>query len=100
MVSPGEAVTVEDVVDCVVRSDCVGNAVGGFGTRECETATVVVFVVCGGGGGGGGVDGVEVEVDVAVEVVEIHGAVAVEFGDVEVRVRREKVLERFVEGVE
>lgn len=40
--------------------------------------------------------GVEVEVRVAVEVVEVDSAVAVEFWNLEVGVRRKEILERFV----
>ena len=91
VVSPRESVVRERVVDCLVGRDREGNAVGGLGARESEAAT--------GGGGGGVVDGVEVEVDLAVEVVDVDAAVAVELWDFEVRVRGEEVLERLVEGM-
>lgn len=42
----------------------------------------------------------EVEVDVAVEVVGVDGGGGEEFGDVEVGVRGEGVLEGLPEGVE
>lgn len=42
----------------------------------------------------------EVEVDMAVEVVGVDGGRAEEFGDVEVGVRGEGVLEGLPEGVE
>lgn len=38
------------------------------------------------------VDGVEVEMDMAVEVVEFDAAVTVEFGDFEVGIWRKKIL--------
>lgn len=89
MVSPGDAVAIEGVVDGVVGSHSEGDAIGGLGAREGETAA-----------GGGRVDRVEVEAPMAIEVVEIDAAVAVEFRDLEVGVRGEKVLEGLVEGVE
>lgn len=45
-------------------------------------------------------EGVEVESNVAVELVEVDGAVAVEFRDVEVRERGEEILKGFVKGME
>lgn len=79
VVGPQEAVAVEGVVNGVVGGDGEGNAVGGLGAREGEAAAAGV---------GGVVDRVEVEVDVAVEVVEVDAAIAIEFGDFKVRVRR------------
>lgn len=43
------------------------------------------------------VDGVEVEMDVTVEVVEFYAAVAVEFGDFKIGIWRKQILKRFVE---
>lgn len=74
----------------MVGRDGEGNAVGGLGAREGEAATR----------GGGGVDGVEVEVDVAVEVVDVDAAIAVELRDLEVGVGGEEVLKGLVKGVE
>lgn len=89
VVGPGESVTIEGVMDCVIRSDGEGDAVGGFGAREGEAAA-----------GGGRVDRVEVEVDMAVEVIDVDAAVVVEFRDLEVGEWGEEVLKGLVEGVE
>lgn len=83
--------TTEGVVDSVVGCNSEGNPIGGSGTREGEAATST---------GRRRVDRVEIEVDVAVEVVDVNAAVAVELWDLEVGVRTEEVLERFIEGVE
>ena len=58
VVSPRQVVAVEGVVNGVVWCDGEGNAAGGLGARERETAAA--------GGGGGVVDGVEVQVNVTV----------------------------------
>ena len=89
MVSPGETVAIIGVMDGVVGSHSEGDAIGGLRARESETPA-----------GGGRIDRVEVEVCLAIEVVKIDPAVAVEFGDLEVGVRGEEVLEGLVEGVE
>lgn len=91
MVRPGETVTTEGVADSLIGCNSEGNPVGGSGAREGEAATST---------GCCRVDRVEIEVDVAVEVVDVNAAVAVELWDLEVGVRTEEVLERFVEGVE
>lgn len=83
--------TTERVVDSVVGCNSEGNPIGGSRTREGEAAARA---------GSCGVDRVEIEVDVAVEVVDVDAAVAVELRDLEVGVRTEEVLERFIEGVE
>lgn len=75
----------------MVGRNSEGNLIGGSGTREGEAATRT---------GCCRVDRVEIEVDVAVEVVDVNAAVAVELWDLEVGVRTEEVLERFIEGVE
>ena len=89
VVGPREGVTVEGIMEGVIRSDGEGDTVGGFGAREGEAAA-----------GGGGVDRIEVEVDMAVEIVDVDAAVVVEFRDLEVGEWGEEVLERLVQGVE
>lgn len=76
------------VVDSVVGCHGEGNAVGGFGAREGEATT-----------SGGGIDRVEIEVNMAVEFVNVDVAVAIELGDFEGGVRAKQVLKRFIERV-
>lgn len=59
-------------MDSVVGCHGEGNAVGGFGTREGQTTT-----------GGGGIDRVEIEVDMAVQFVNVYIAVAIELRNFE-----------------
>lgn len=42
------------------------------------------------------VDGVEVKVNVTVEIVEFNSAVTVELRNFEIRIWRKQILERFV----
>lgn len=90
VVGPREVVSEEGVVDGVIGGYGEGDSVGGLGAREGESATRA----------GRRVNGVEVEVDVAVEIVEVDAAVAVELWDLYVREWAEQVLEGLVEGVE
>lgn len=75
-------------MDSVVRGHSEGNAVGGLGAREGETTT-----------GGGGIDRIEIEVNMAVEFVNVYVAVAIKFRNFESRVRAKQVLKRFIERV-
>lgn len=45
------------------------------------------------------VDGIKVEIDVAVEIIDVDAAIAIEFWNFEVCVRAEQVLEGFAEGI-
>lgn len=89
VVCPGETVAFKSVVDGVIRCYGEGNAVGGFRAREGETAA-----------GGSGVDGIKVEINVAVEIVDVHSAVAIKFWNFEVSMRAEQVLKGLVEGIQ
>lgn len=89
MVRPREAVAVKCVVDGVVGGDGVRDSVGGFGSGEGESAA-----------SGRGVDGVEVEADLTVEVVDVDATVAVKFRDFEVGMRAEEILKGFIEAME
>lgn len=86
VVGPGKAVAIEGVVNGVVGGDGVRDSVGGLGAGEGEAAA----------GSGGGVEGVEVEVDMAVEVVEVDSAVTVKLWHIEVGVGGDEILEGFV----
>lgn len=90
MVSPANALSVKSVVYTVIRRNCEGNSIGGFGTGERQTATFCSSRV----------DRVEVKVDVPVQVVNVYAAVAVELGDFVVGVWREEVLEGFIQGAD
>lgn len=76
MVSPRNRVAIEGIVDGLIGGDGKGNAVRGLGAREGKAAA--------GGGTGGGVNEVEIEVDMAVKVIDVNTAVAIKFRDVEV----------------
>lgn len=83
----------EGIIDGVVGCDGEGNAVGGFGSGEGEAAAA-------GHGVGGGVDGIQVQIDKAVKIIEINTRVAIEFWDFKIRVWTEGILEGFIAGVE
>ena len=80
----------EDITNRMVWGYSEGEARGGLGAGEGEAAA----------GGTRGIDGIEVEGDMTIEVVEFNATVAVELRDVEIGVRAEQVLEGLVEGVE
>lgn len=90
VVGPREVVSEEGIMDGVVGRYGEGDSFGGLRAREGESATRA----------GRRVNGVEVEVDVAVEVVVVDAAVAVELWDLYVREWAKQVLEGLVEGVE
>lgn len=76
MVSPRKRVTIEGVMDSLIRSYSEGNVVGGLGAGEGKAAA--------GSRRGGRVDRVEIEIDMAVEVIDLHTTVAIKLRDVEV----------------
>lgn len=99
VVGPGEGMTEEGVRDGMIGGNSKGKRGGGGrgrGTRKSEAAAAsrgrarVVVVV----------ERREVKGDMAVEVVEVNAAIAIELGDVEVDVGREEVRKSFIEGVE